>query len=385
MLYHLTPEGPKKCSANTPESCHYGGRHFENLDEAYDSIEKEMVSKGMAFTPIKKSKSKASAHIEPTDVKGSLEKVCSTERGLAQVQEVINTRLSMTERYVDAMDMRDPNNPEAEQPVRKNVYSELRKRFNSYRDRTAQLVEAEDNSPHVVRAYHDEDLDRVGLVTTTTSFEPNSREWLEARQDTLGGSDVGVIAVNDFASEDELTYWDRRGLDRVVESKTVALTEESLAKSRKLSLGGSGPLYRGTVWENRIRNDFAKDHPKLQVINTKNQYAREDRPWQQINVDGILSSRSDGKPDGILEIKTSGAPSTWANGVPLSYRAQTLYYLNATGLKYAKVRVLINDTESRDFTLHANDEVAKGSGVTMSQYIDSRLYPWLENARAIRK
>lgn len=380
LKYHLTPEGPKKCSADVRQ-CKY--QHFPSLDEAYSAIEEEMTSQGRKFVTVRKAPKKKTPARE--DITESLERVASTKSGLARVEKTIDSRLETTDRYVAALESRDPLNPEATQPVRKGVYGELKKRFNGYRDRTAQLVEASENSPHKVHKYVDKDLEHVGTAYSVAGHEPNTREWLEARQQTVGGSDVGALAENDFTDEDEKTYFIKRNMQRATTSKINPVTDESVVKSRRLGLGGSGPLYRGTVWEDRIRDRFAEDHPDLTVINSKNQYANTDRPWQQVNVDGILSSDGGKTPEGILEIKTGGVPSTWEKGVPTSHRAQTLYYLNATGLKYAKVRVCLNDTDHRDFTLHADDEVKPGSGVTMGQYIKTRVGPWhdeLERERA---
>lgn len=381
MKYHLAPDGPKKCSANVRD-CKY--QHFESLDEAYSAIETEMTAQGRDIVSIRK-KPKSKAPVRREDLAGSLEKVASTKTGLQRIESTIDSRLAVTERYVQALDNRDPLNPNAEQPVKKTVYGELKKRLNAYRDRTAQLVEATENSPHKTHVYVDQDLERVGAAHSVAKFEPNTREWLEARQDTVGGSDVGALAENDLTADEDKTYWMKRNIQSAINSKIMTVTDETVAKSRRLGLGGRGPLYRGTVWEDRIRNDFAKDHPELTVINSKNQYANEKRPWQQVNVDGILSSDGGKTPEGILEIKTGGAPASWANGVPISYRAQTLYYLNATGLKYAKIRVCLNDTDHRDFTLKADDEIKIGSGVTMEKYIQNRVGPWNRELRGQRE
>lgn len=380
MKFHLTPDGPKKCSADIRE-CKY--RHFATRDEAYDAIAEQMASEGREFTAVRKEPKKPAARSRD-DIADSLERVASTKSGLARIEKTIESRLETTARYAAALEARDPLNPEATQPVKKTVHGELKKRFNAYRDRTAQLVEASENSPHKTHTYVDDDLEHVGTVHTVTGFEPNTREWLEARQSTVGGSDVGALAENDFTPDEDKTYFMKRNMQSATNSKIEPVTDEVVAKSRRLSLNGSGALYRGTVWEDRVRDRFAQDHPELTVINSKNQYANDERPWQQVNVDGILSSDGGKTPEGILEIKTGGNASVWAKGIPTSYRAQTLYYLNATGLKYAKVRVCLNDTDHRDFTLHADDEIRPGTGVTMDQYLRSRVRPWHDELETTR-
>lgn len=382
MRYHITDDGPKRCVAK-PGNCQY--EHFTDENEATEYYEAKMEKASNLHRGLTKATVKKNPPRLADDLTGNLEELASTKAGYAKLEKCIDTRLEITKTMSDALEERDPYNPDSAQPVKKTVFKELKKDFNAYRDRTAQMVEQSENSPHKVRSYAEmEDTSVVGSARLVDSFEPNTREWLEGRQDTVGGSDVGALVTMDFKPEEEQTYFDRQGLKRAEDSKSYPLTDEDLAKSQRMSRGGAGPLYRGTVWEDRIRDRFAEDHSELTVINTKGQYANPDRSWQQVNFDGILTR--DGKThEGILEIKTSGSRETWANGVPLNYRGQTLYYLNATGLKYAKVRVCINDNEHRDYTLHADDEVAPGSGVKMEDYVKNRVEPWFRGLQASRK
>lgn len=371
--YHVTPDGPKKCSAEI-KRCKYA--HYNSFEEADAAYTEQMSAQGLAFVPVTKKTAGATRQDAVKVV--SLEEAASTPKGLEQIERTIETRIEATRRYWEALNNRDPQNPDANQPVKKKVYAELKKRFNSYRDQTARLVEASENSPHKKHTYVDQDLDSIGDVHSVTGYEANTKEWLQARQQTVGGSDVGALVENDFTPEEDKTYWMKLNEKRATSSKLEPVTDEVVAKSQARSHGGSGPLYRGTVWEDRIRDDFAKDHPEFTVINTKHQYSNNKRSWQQINVDGVLSRDGGKTPFGILEIKTGGNPSSWDNGVPNNYRAQTLYYLHATGLKEARVRVCLNDYETREYTLKSTDEVFPGSGVTMDKYLRTRIVPWRE-------
>lgn len=385
MRYHITADGPKRCVAK-PGNCQY--EHFTDEKEATEYYETKMEKSNDLHKGLTKVAVKKATPTQSDDLTGNLEELASTKSGYTKLEKCIDKRLEITQAMSDALAERDPYNPDSAQPVKKTVFKELKKDFNAYRDRTAQMVEQSENSPHKVHSYVEmKDTSLVGSATLVDSFEPNTREWHEGRQDTVGGSDVGALVTMDFKPEEEQTYFDRQGLKRSEDSKSRPLTDEDLAKSQRMAHGGSGPLYRGTVWEDRIRDRFAEDHPELTVINTKGQYANHpDRPWQQVNFDGVLAPEGkENKQEGILEIKTSGSSETWDNGVPLNYRGQTLYYLNATGLKYAKVRVCINDNEHRDYTLHADDEVAPGSGVKMEDYVKNRVEPWFRGLQASRK
>ncbi len=157
-----------------------------------------------------------------------------------------------------------------------------------------------------------------------------------------------------------------------------------MAKLRNFQAKKRGPLYRGTVWEERIRNIYAEAHPEYRVFSAEAQYLVPERPWQMVNLDGVIAEASSGVPKGILEIKTGGLSSKWEKGIPLSYRGQMLYYLNACGLEFAEVRALVNDSEVHEFRLYADDEVAPGSGLTMEEYIQKRVQPWFEAVKERR-
>jgi hypothetical protein len=201
----------------------------------------------------------------------------------------------------------------------------------------------------------------------------------------VGGSDVSALAKMDFTPANELAFYDKKSLERAEQSKLTLPTQADIELNQNLSrIGKVGPLYRGTVWEKRIRDDYAKDHPELKVYDTKDQFVNESRPWQKINLDGVVSDREDGVPNGILEVKTGGNAKIWQHGVPVGYRAQTLYYLNATKLDFVDVRAYINDHEVIEYRLYANDEVSVGSGVNMEQYINNRVTPWFDELKSRR-
>jgi len=378
VTYHLTKDGPRPCNAVTkPELCPYkDGGHFASEEEAVQ-IYAERMEKSRPQTKLKKNKKAI-----PETQEELIEYANSSKVNYNRVCKELDARLDETSKMNEHFKELHPES-NSEKRLSKNGYKIARRDFNKYRDRTAHFVEAIENSKYHKNKYKElEDPTRVGKAVRVESFKPQTREWQEARSNNVGGSDVAALAIMDFTPEEDQTFFMRKRLESIEESKTRIMTDEEFSKSKKLSQGGAGPLYRGTVWEDRIRDRYIEDHPEQDVYNAKDQYARMDRPWQKTNFDGVTGKN--GKLDGIIEIKTSGVPEIWDKGIPYDYRAQTLYYLNTTGLKKATVRVCINDTEHRDFHLKANDEVVPGCGMSMEEYINKRVEPWFKNLKKKR-
>ena len=310
----------------------------------------------------------------------------SSPQAHALLDRVIDTRAAEAARTGARLKLLNPYEGGAEACDRP-TYQSLKKDFESFKNKTASLVEAHVESKYYRPAYGElPPGSSVGQAIPTASFEPDSVEWLHQRYDTVGGSDVGVLAVMDFTPESEVMYWDRASLKTVANSKTKLMTPEEIAERNRRKFGGKGgALYRGAVWETRSRDRFVADNPGYRVLNTKDQFVNPSAPWQQVNFDGVLSDREDGQINGILELKTGNDPAKWEKGVPLNYRAQVLYYLNASKLDYAMVGACLNDGEFRYFRLGRHDSVAPGVyDKPMSTYIKERVEPWFLELKAGR-
>lgn len=252
-------------------------------------------------------------------------------------------------------------------------------------DKTAILLESYMNS----RFFNDLVLNFIGPSLGHAKNTKNGDFDQEVLNHSFSASDVGKLASYDF--------WDRNDPDRpdYVDDNVKKML---LARERVFGLGQDqkffdkeksgdnswkrGARYRGNVWERKIRNDLAADYPHLMVASAEGQLFRNRyATWQMGYVDGILSDDEYERPNGILEIKTSSSAKSWEKGIPLNYRAQTLYYMHITGFKYAKLRAVINENDTRDFDLSIDDEVAPGTGITMEEYIQNRVIPWLGNAK----
>lgn len=394
--YHLNPiTGPMRCNATVRE-CPYGGEteHYEYKKDAIKAFEEKLAAMHPIVKYSKKNNNvqeklieKQVKDFESLDYETLESFVNERKSHFNAFEKVLNDRINITRQHFMKLENINPFNPSNVNVCDKSTFKELKKEFNVYRNKTAELVEALNNSRfNESKIINLPDDVSVGKLQRVTALDANSHDWIKARYDTVGGSDVGIIAVMDFTKKDDLTWFDRKGYETVEKSKTIYPTEkETMERQHLFNKVKSGAIYRGTVWEERIANSFAEDYPELTIYKTKSQYINPDAPWQKINVDGLISNRTDKKPNGILEIKTSSVPEDWKNGVPLNYRAQILYYLHVSDLEYAKVRVLINDYETRDYTLYKNDEVSLGSKVTMNTYVKNRVQPWFEEMKTKRK
>lgn len=228
---------------------------------------------------------------------------------------------------------------------------EARQNLESYKDDTAHLVGQLTNRDDMFEKEYEGDT--LGNMERMETYESNSREWLKQRQKGTGGSDLSGILKLD----PEYGY---SNYMKILESKTVdfdAMDDDEFKVTSQNEHGAiHGALERGDAWEPMIANVFASHHPETTLIHSKSTWRSKNDPEQVVNVDGLLAS--DGKnPDGILEIKTSGNPEAWEDGVPDGYRAQVLWYLDASGFDYAYVAVQIDDHEYREYKIMRGEKI----------------------------
>ena len=386
VKYHINPDkGPLICEAKTPDACLYGSDapHFGTKEEASEQWQKDLKNT-FGSIPVKRRKTRKNilTNYEEMTTESLIDFADESFANYQVVESIIDERLKYTEDRFSSLARINPYLNESS-ACPKGVYKSLIRDFNSYRDKTAELVEVSLESKFYVPSYTVLDNPPyVGKAVLTESRVQQTAEWVKERYNTLGGSDVGVLASIDFTENPSgLMRASIKGLEK---SKIIPPTEEDLNKhfgkpQRK------GAMYRGSVWESRIRNDYAKDHLEMKVYDVEGQYLHPERSWQKVNFDGVISDREDGHPTGILEIKTGSDAQAWSDGPPLNYRAQTLYYLNTTDLEYADIRAVINDNEVIEYRLHKDEEVAAGAGINMETYIQQRVIPWFDDVKSRRK
>lgn len=183
----------------------------------------------------------------------------------------------------------------------------------------------------------------LGEAIVEGFHEPNTKEWLLARTQGIGGSDkIGYVDENGkFVSYDSV---DKKGyLNSVLEKKSPAHIAE-IENGPDVAVDPveqALPLRIGNALERTIQYEFAVNHTEYVHLEDKTtRVASGGRTWHRFNPDGVLQERSTGEY-GIFEAKTSRDKATFEKALP-GYRAQCLHNAAAAGLKFA---VLVADVE----------------------------------------
>lgn len=211
--------------------------------------------------------------------------------------------------------------------------------LSDYKDGTAQYAarvgELHNFPPYVDQALGD--CHKIG------EFEPGSREWLEARQRGIGGSDVAPI----------LGLGAYKSVSDVKQSKLHPITDEQVTEQLRDLAEHTGPTARGHAWEPVLAKQYAAENPDVSVQRTKATWQSNDTDFQRINIDAAIVR--DGQLEGIWEGKTANNANDWKDGIPTYYRPQLGQMMDATGAKYADITVNIDDIDVRTFRMHRND------------------------------
>lgn len=220
--------------------------------------------------------------------------------------------------------------------------------------------------------------DTLGDAEAIDSVPELSAAWHNLRRGGIGGSTVSKVLG---------FHWKTRNghpvmMDEFEYAETITdMAIEKMTKVHRAAIPTSGVLYRGHQWEPVSLVWLAITHG-INVGVSKKTW-RGAHPLQVINVDGIILD-DDGRPEGIVECKTSSRTWTWQWGVPTHYRAQVLWYLNATGLKYAHLVVRFDNGTFDVFTINA-DETVDGTEetrqITSDEYMSEIEEAWEEIQR----
>jgi len=180
------------------------------------------------------------------------------------------------------------------------------------------------------------------------------REFLEARQSGLGGSDIAAILG--------MSKWDTPyGIYR---SKTEPIPDEDTEEHEY--------QYWGHVLEDVVAKEYQKrTGNKVQRVNVQMQHP--DYPFMQANIDRAVVNPDiagnvrwkDGRltTDRLLECKTANAfaRADWgdegSDDVPDYYLIQVQWYLGITQAEIGDLAVLIGGSEYRRYSIARNDDL----------------------------
>lgn len=235
-----------------------------------------------------------------------------------------------------------------------DAYEELqafKHQANEYKDITApvaahlsDMIQKDEEGKGTWKEYNEDTLNNL---VVTGEFASGTREWLEQRQAGIGGSDVGKIigAYEEYAARDR---------ESVLASKLEPISEEEVERQSGGHSEFTGPTGRGNAWEQLIAYKYAQNHPEEGITYCKSSWQSKENEHQFANFDGLMTD-SEGRPNGILEIKTASDASKWGrpedglDGVPGGYRAQVLWYAQAAGVDKGSVAVMIDDHDYREY------------------------------------
>ena len=149
-------------------------------------------------------------------------------------------------------------------------------------------------------------------------------EWLQARNNRIGGSDAAaIIGLSPYMSNVDL--W---------EIKTGRKQQEDISEKSYVKYG--------TEAEKHLRELFKLDYPEYTVFYEENNMFLSDAyPWAHASLDGWLC-REDGS-HGIWECKTTNILNShqkekWDNRIPDNYYCQILHYFMVTEFKFAVLK-----------------------------------------------
>lgn len=238
------------------------------------------------------------------------------------------------------------------------------------------IIAAEEIENGTYREYTEQTLNNL---ETLGEYESGSREWLESRQNGIGGSDVGRILGVDKM------HGGPKDREIIILSKLNEITDEEVEAQALGHSAYAGAAGRGNAWEEYILHRISNEHPELNITHCKASWKNTKAPFQYANFDGLMTDEN-GQPNGIIEIKTASDPTKWGDpkdglaAIPPNYKAQALWYTHAAGFDRGMVAVMIDDNEYREYPFTMTPEL-KAEAQKSFETIRDTFIPELEARR----
>ena len=174
-------------------------------------------------------------------------------------------------------------------------------------------------------------IEALGFGRYLGTFEPNSPEWLAAREG-IGGSDIGAV-MNKSPWKSAYQLW---------AEKTGQIDD---------TIEPSMPMRLGTAFEPAIRNLFQELNDGWLTVHETGTWQSVHNPILKANPDGIIEW-ADGKL-GVLEIKFT---RQYWDELPEHYNLQVQHYLQVLGLKRGIV-VAVTGGDWKEFEVVWDDSL----------------------------
>lgn len=177
-------------------------------------------------------------------------------------------------------------------------------------------------------------------------FQHGSEQWLRARSQGIGGSEIGaILGLSPFSS----CY-------RIWALKTGRIKEEPIDNwAVRLGLAFEEPILR--LWQ--------EQHPEWEVLITGT-YRHSKYPWAIANPDALARHKETGELM-ILEVKTS---RNYWDDVPPHYVSQVQWYLWIMGISRARI-IAVAGWDWRDIEIMANQFEQEAARVAAARLMDA--------------
>ena len=188
--------------------------------------------------------------------------------------------------------------------------------------------------------------DKFNEATLLGVFESGTSAWHEARQDSIGGSDISTImGLNPY--ESPYALWAKKT------GKIPDLVEENWA------------IRFGKAFETPILDLWSQQHPEYEVFLTGT-YQDALLPFRHANPDALARHRETGEWI-VVEVKT--ARSTW-DSVPAGYVAQVQHYMDILGIQQAAL-VAVAGMTWYDYWIDRDDFEIENQRKMTKQFMES--------------
>lgn len=280
----------------------------------------------------------------------------------------------------------------------RDVYERLtfiNKKLKEYRSITARAIlaateirEKREKSNGTFLTY---DSDTIAELVAGGEYESGTPEWHAQRLSGIGGSDVNKIMKSD-------PKYGARDYRELLLKKVGLPVDENDDEGRDDFETAAGI---GNAWEEAIRHMYADTHPEKNVAFCKTSWeGKGDLNYIHANFDG-LELDDNGKPIGIVEIKTGVHTAKWGDtsdgyaGMPVGYRQQAIWYAGNAGLYYVTLVAVLDDNDYREYHFTMDDPRAQAEWEQMQkdtaefwakvQEIRAELAQGINNVSSVRR
>lgn len=337
--YHINKDGKiLVCHAKTVETCRAVGpsgekaEHSKTKKEARIKAEKILmkINGNKIAKTFKMKKNEQFQNIEENIISVVSDPTLKEALNNPEIARLANERDQLKAQWDELNKEKDITFEQANKMVKISDFEGLaKKKLADLKNTNAEMVANAFPEPTEHELQVPDNFEKIA------TYESGTKEWLQARQGSLGGSDVGalVFADNKYGSSN---YYE-------VRDSNLDLDPQDQEHS-----GAAG---RGDLWEPALVDIASKKLGEPVYVNKSTFREKEkngEEGYRHVNLDGFTVNE-DGSIKAIIECKTSSMPEEWENGkIPEGYILQCQHYMDCLNVDKAYISVNIDD---RDYKL----------------------------------